>query len=136
MKLFFNKLLAVVIGIAAGSMAKMSVEKIGQIVFDWPVGEYAQDPTVVEAFIRDASFLALVFVAIAWAFGSWLGALFTGLVAKSNGILLAMIVGAFFMIISVLGLNTIQHPLWFWILGLSVIFPSAYWGGRVGSERK
>ena len=136
MKLIFNKVLAVVVGIAAGSMAMMSVEKVGQIVFEWPVGEDAHNPIIVETFIRETTFLALVFLALAWAFGSWLGGLFTGLVAKSNGILLALIVGTFFVFVSILTLNTIKHPVWFWILGLSVILPSAYCGARIGSKRK
>jgi hypothetical protein len=133
---FINKFLAIIAGLIVGSIGMFVAQYIGHSIYPSPMSMNANDPAQLDMYINEAPVMAILFVAIAWAFGTWLGAFFTSLIARSKRIFLGMIIGTLFFLGGLYNLYKISHPLWFWFVGLSVFFPSAYWGAWVGSRQK
>ncbi len=126
----FKRILSVLAGIVSGIIIIYLIEMGSHIIYPFPSTFDMNNPESVKQYIDTAPFGAILFIAIAWAVGSFIGGFVTSLISKSSKTTLSMIVGVILMIAGLINLLTFPHPVWLWIVGLAVFLPSAYLGSR------
>lgn len=128
-----RNILAVLSGIIFGVLAIGIVESIGHKIFTVPQ-EVAQ---TIENADTDAVFALvssemLLFVLLAYIFGSFVGGFITELIGKR--LLLAIVTGSLLMLGGVLNLFMIPHPIWFVLVSIMVYIPFAWLGGLLSKK--
>jgi len=128
--------IAVIAGLAAGICIISIVELISSSVYPLPAELDFSNKDSLKEYIEIVPSGALLFVLAGWALGSFAGGLVSSLISENKKIKCALITGAILFIMGLINLITLPHPVWFWIVGLSVYFPFAYAGGKVGMKIK
>lgn len=123
---------SVVLGIVEGAIVVMIMESVGHSIIPMPADFDPQDlSTLTREMITPARIWLVV---AAWAIGTFCGAILTSMLAPTKPMLLCMIVGLFFFGAGLFNLIMIPSPIWFWCVGLSVFFPAAWLGGKLGQK--
>ena len=128
--------IAVIAGLAAGICIISIIEFISSSVYPLPAELDFTDKNSLKDYIENLPSGALVFVLAGWALGSFAGGFVSSLISENRKIKCAIITGAILFIVGLINLITLPHPVWFWITGLSVYFPFAYAGGKLGMKIK
>lgn len=128
---------AAVLGVAVAVFAIMAVEVLGHTLFPPPANLRVDDPKAIADYIAHAPFLALAFVPLALAAGSFCGGAVASLLAvgrrpqRFGGI-----VGAVLLAASVMNLWMISHPLWIVLITPFVCMIPGMIGGQLGARRE
>ncbi len=95
------------------------------------------DIASINAHIREYSLLQLMAPFIAHAAGVLVGAFLTVKIAASRHMILALVIGAFFLLGGIMAVRMIPNsPLWFSALDLLVAYiPMAWLGYRLAAKR-
>jgi hypothetical protein len=128
--------IAVVAGLAAGMCIISIIELISSSVYPLPAELDFKNKNSLKDYIENVPSGSLLFVLTGWALGSFAGGLVSSLISENKKIKCALITGAILFMTGLINLITLPHPLWFWIAGLSVYFPFAYAGGKLGIKLK
>ena len=74
---------------------------------------------------------------VAHAFGTFIGAILTAIIARSHRMLLAMIIGIVFLAGGIFMVAILPSPMWFNVLDLGLAYiPMAYLGARLIKRKK
>lgn len=125
-------LLSVLAGIATGFIVISLVEMVSVLLF--PPSMDITNSESLKLYLKNPPIESLLFLILAWAIGSFFGGLATSLIAIDKKIESALIAGIVLLIAGLINLISLPHPLWFWIIGLAVYLPCAYWGGKLGAR--
>jgi len=126
-----KKILLIIAGIITGTIIIYLVELVGHFFYPPPEEINTTDLEALKQIISDLPVGAFVFVLLAYALGSFGGALLTATISKSSKVVNAVIVGAVLMIFGIINLLMIPHPVWFSIVSIFTYIPCAYFGGKV-----
>jgi hypothetical protein len=133
----FNRFLAVISGIILGSTVNMVLIEMSGSIIPPPNGV---DVTTMEGLIKALPFFEtkhFLFPFLAHAGGTFIGALFSTLIAKSKQFILAMIIGCLFLLGGILNVVMLPSPLWFSLVDLILAYlPMAYLGYLIGMKIK
>jgi hypothetical protein len=124
-------MLSLIIGVLVGVIIILMMEFIGQLAFPIPPNFDVSSTENLSEYIKEAPLGALLFVIFGWATGSFGGGFMAALIAKEDLLRRSILTGIVLMAMGLANLLSIPHPFWFWILGLSVFLPFAYWGGKI-----
>lgn len=131
MKIIKN-ILAIVLGLIIGSAVNMGLVMLGPLVIAPPEGI---DMTNMESLAEAMPLFEtkhFLFPFLAHALGTFVGAFIAALVAGSRKKLIAMIIGAFFMIGGIANIYMLPSPMWFSIVDLVLAYlPMAYFGAKL-----
>ena len=123
---------SIIAGLAAGIIIITLVDKLGDFFYPAPSDlDYSNKETVMRL-VLDAPFGAVLFIAIAWALGSFSGGMVSSIISNNYKMLVAIITGLILMAAGLTTLLSFSHPVWIWIVGLSVYIPFAYLGAKLG----
>ena len=123
--------IAVVLGCLVAGLVVAIIESIGYAVYPLPEGFDPKDMATVRAAMESMPAGAMRFVLFAWALGTLVGGGLAARIASRSPVTHALIVGALMMIAGIANMVTIPHPLWFWVVGVTLFLPSAYAGARL-----
>lgn len=129
-----KKFLAILAGIAAGTIVIFLVERVGHSVYPPPDNIATMDIESIKAYIETSPIGALLFVALSQALGSFAAGIATTLAFKGKAKNLSIISGSVLMFFGFLNLFFIPHPAWFWVASLSVYIPFAILGNKLFSK--
>ena len=133
----FNRFLAVISGIILGSAVNMVLIEMSGSIIPPPNGV---DVTTMEGLIKALPFFEtkhFLFPFLAHAGGTFIGAMFSTLIAKSKQFILAMIIGCLFLLGGILNVVMLPSPLWFSLVDLILAYlPMAYLGYLIGMKIK
>lgn len=134
MPAILRNILALLVGLFLGGLLNMTVITHGAKVFPPPAGVDVNDIVSINAHIREYSVLQLLVPFLAHALGTLVGAYLAARIAVSRQMLLALIVGAFFLLGGIMAVRMVPNaPIWFSVLDLLVAYiPMAWLGGRAG----
>ena len=121
-------ILSIAAGIILGVIIISAVESLGHFIYPPPANLDLKNPEVIKLLMKNAPLGVLLFVILAWASGSLAGGLVSASIAIKSKSRNALIVGGVLTMFGLLNLLMIPHPVWFWVLGLSVFLPCAYLG--------
>ena len=114
-----RKILAVVAGIIATSVAVGLVQQLGHYLYPLPTGTDPNDAEAIKKYVETAPFMAIFFVIISYAVGALVGGFVSTSIANDGKKIYALIIGVLFLFTSIYMMITIPSPIWFWILGIA-----------------
>lgn len=129
--------IAVITGIILGGVANMAIITISGSVIPPPEGT---DLTTVEGLLAAQDLMQpkhFLMPFLAHAIGTFVGGLFTGLIASKRKKFLAFMIGLFFLAGGIYAATIIPAPGWF--IGVDLVFaylPLAFLAGRLVSRKK
>lgn len=128
---------AVVFGLVVGGGVNMSLIMTGSLIIPPPAGVDVADAQSIAASMHAFELKHFVFPILAHALGTLVGATTAFLIAASNEIVLAYVIGVAFLAGGVAASFMIPAPVWFIILDLLVAYlPMAWLGTLIGSRIK
>ncbi len=131
-----RNVLAVVAGIAIGSIVNMALIMIGNIVFPLPESINPMDPESLKAGMALLEPKNFIFPFLAHALGTLVGAAVATLIATGNILRPALVVTAFFLLGGITNVITLGGPMWFNALDLIVAYlPMAWLGIRIADRK-
>ena len=110
-----RKLAAAVVGVVVAILTIQLVEMLGHLVYPPPADFEFGEPEQVREFISTLPIGSILFVAAAWALGTFLGTLAGALVSGSRPLPYATVVGGIVLAGAITMLLIIPHPWWFTI---------------------
>lgn len=126
--------LAILGGLVCGAIVIAIVQLISHTLYPLPDGLSIADHEAMAEHIQHLPIGAFILVLASWA----LGALVAGFVAarldKPHGRVPAILSGVVLTLYGFLTLLFIEHPLWFWVAGLSLFVPMAYFGYHINKK--
>lgn len=132
MKPIVKNILAVIVGLVAGSAVNMGIIMISGSVILPPEGV---DNTTVEGLKAGMLLFQpkhFLFPFLAHALGTFVGALLTALIAANRKMLFAFVIGIFFLAGGVANVLMLPSPLWFTIVDLvGAYLPMAFLAAKL-----
>jgi hypothetical protein len=137
MHLIARNVLAVISGVAVGSLVNMGLVNIGPFVVPLPAGA---DVSTMES-LRDSMKLFtpvnFFFPFLAHALGTLSGAFIAAKVAASRRVTFAIGIGVFFLIGGATMVSMVGGPMWFNVTDLLLAYiPMGYLGGILAREKR
>lgn len=136
MKPIVKNILAVIVGLVAGSLVNMGIIMLSGSVIPPPEGA---DNTTMEGLKASMHLFQpkhFIFPFLAHALGTFVGALVTALIVANRKILFSLIIGAFFMIGGIINVLMLPSPLWFTVVDLAGAYlPMAYFAAKLVSVK-
>lgn len=130
-----KQIIAVIGGIVVGMIVIGLTEGLGHLIFPPPAGLDLSDMEQVASYMPDAPIISLLWVALAWVVGTFVGGAIATMIGKEFGRTPAYFVGGILSLSGILNLVKIPHPTWFWI-SILVFIPAALIGRKVVADRR
>lgn len=133
-----RNILAVLAGVFIGGIVNMGIIILGPSLIAPPDGVNPADMESIKAHLHLYSALQLSPPFFAHAIGTLVGAFITGLIADKNRMIMAIIVGVFFLIGGIMMVIELpESPLWFSILDLTAAYiPMGLLGGYMAIKTR
>jgi hypothetical protein len=120
-----RSILAVLAGILVMGITVAAVQWLGHSIFPPPAGVDPTDHDAMVALIASMPVMALAFVLVAYAFGTFLGAYTAATISVAHKRGVAIIVGVLMLALVVLNFAVIAHPMWMVVVGVLIPLPFA-----------
>lgn len=133
-----RRILGVILGFVVASAVMMLIEFTNGHLFYPELGRAAQgmkDPTQIAALMAQAPVGALLVVVLAWLLGAIAGGWAATRIARTESSTAALSLGLLLTLAGIANNLMIPPPLWFWVLGLAVMLPGAWYGARLAGSR-
>ena len=134
---FIRNVIALVIGLVAGSLLNMSIIMISGSIIPPPAGA---DLTTTEGLKAAMALMEprhFIMPFLAHALGTFVGAFIAAKLATTNKMNFASLIGALFLMGGVANIFMLPSPLWFTILDLAgAYFPMAFIAGKLAMCKK
>jgi hypothetical protein len=136
MNMTIRNILAVIVGLVAGSAVNMGIIMISGSVIPPPEGV---DNTTAEGLKAGMHLFQpkhFLFPFLAHALGTFAGAFLVALIAVNRKMLFAMAIGVFFLAGGIFMVITLPSPVWFAIVDLvGAYLPMAYLAGKLTTPK-
>lgn len=133
----FRNILAVIVGVVAGSFLNMGIITLGGSIIPPPAGSVN---TTMEGLIESMHLFEpkhFIFPFLAHALGTIAGAFLTAMIAANHQLKLAFVIGVFFLAGGIYMIMVLPSPAWFTVLDLGGAYiPMAYFGWRLAISTK
>jgi hypothetical protein len=130
-----RNVLAVIAGLIAGSIVNMGLVMLGSSLVSPPAGVDMTNMESIKASAHLFEAKHFLFPFLGHAAGTLVGALTASLVGVSSRIILAFIVGAFFLLGGIAAAFMIPAPLWFLAADLLIAYlPMAWLGWKLSGK--
>jgi len=137
MKPIVRNILAVIVGLVAGSAVNMGIIMISGSIIPPPEGADNATMEGLKASMHLFQPKHFLFPFLAHALGTFVGALLAAIIAANRKMLFALIVGLFFLAGGIVNILMLPSPLWFSIVDLiGAYLPEAFIAGKLASSRR
>lgn len=130
-----RNILAVITGILVGGIVNMSLIMVSGSVIAPPEGV---DLTTSEGLIKGMALMEprhFVFPFLAHALGTLVGAYLAARMARTRKMLMALIIGVFFLLGGIANVMMLPSPMWFNVVDLAGAYlPMAFFGGKLAER--
>lgn len=129
-----RNILAIIAGILVGSAINMGIIMISGSLIPPPEGVNPADMESLKESMHLFQPKHFLMPFLAHALGTLVGAMVAALLAVSNKVRMALVIGIFFLAGGIANVMMLPSPLWFTILDLAIAYiPMAYLGYRASS---
>ena len=125
----FRNILALIAGLAGGSIVNMGLIELGGVVIPAPAGTDTSTTEGLQAAMPLFELKHFIFPFLAHAIGTLVGAWLAALIAASNKLTFAMVIGCLFFLGGAYMAFILPSPPWFNILDLVVAYIPMAWLG-------
>ena len=133
-----RRILGVILGFVVASAVMMLIEFTNGHLFYPELSRAAQgmkDPAQIAALMAQAPVGALLVVVLVWLLGAIAGGWSATRIARTESSTPALSLGLLLTLAGIANNLMIPPPLWFWVLGLTVMIPGAWYGARLAGSR-
>lgn len=135
MNSILRNILAVVAGLVVGSIVNMGIVMISGSIIPPPEGGDITTMEGLKATMHLFEPKHFIFPFLAHALGTLVGAFVAAKIASTSKMLMALIVGLFFLIGGIINISMLGGPMWFNVLDLVVAYiPMAYLGWKFSNK--
>ncbi|MCF6243252.1 MAG: hypothetical protein L3J74_18185 [Bacteroidales bacterium] len=135
MKTILKNILVLILGLIIGSAVNMGLIMISSAVIPPPAGADVTTMEGLKASIHLFQPQHFIFPFLAHALGTFIGALFTGLLATNNKIKWSLAIGLFFLIGGIANAALLPAPTWFIVTDiLGAYIPMAFMGWKLANK--
>lgn len=132
-----RNILAVVAGIAAGSLVNMGIVMMSGSVIAPPEGADVTTMEGLKASMHLFQPIHFIMPFLAHALGTFAGGLLAAYIAANNKVLIGLSIGIFFMIGGIMNAFMLPSPTWFTVVDLVAAYlPMGYFAGKIMSRKK
>ena len=133
----FRNILAVIAGLAAGSIVNMGLITLSPIIIPPPAGVNPTDMESLKASMHLFEAKHFIFPFLAHALGTLSGAFIAAKLVSSHKLKFALGIAAFFMLGGIFNAFMLPAPLWFIIIDLvGAYFPMGWIAGKLVESKK
>jgi hypothetical protein len=129
-----RSILAILLGILAGSFTVYLIELPGMIMYAPPPGSDMSDSEAMKKHLASLPTVALAGVGLAWTIGPLVGAWLAAFIARRAFLVHGLVVGAIFLVMDLIMLNMIPHPIWLAAVGILAPPISAWLGASLAAR--
>lgn len=126
---------AILMGFITGFVIIVGCVYLNLRLFPLPAGIDPEDTAAMNAAMAAMPAKSLILVLVGWAIGtigaSFMAARFAGQFKSLHGLLMGLI----FLGGAITTMRQSHHPLWFWIVGITLFFPAAIIGSSLAVPR-
>ena len=123
----FKNILAVIVGLVAGSAVNMGIIMISSSVIPPPEGADVTTSEGLKAAMHLFQPKHFIMPFLAHALGTFVGAMLAALIAANRKMMFALVIGVFFLVGGIANVLMLPSPLWFTIVDLAGAYlPMAY----------
>lgn len=127
--------LAILVGIALGSIVNLAIISISGSIIPPPKGADLTTTEGLKASMHLFQPINFLMPFLAHSIGTFVGALATALIAASGKTILALVIGFFFLIGGIASVLMLPSPLWFTIIDLVFAYIPIAWIASVIVKR-
>jgi hypothetical protein len=131
-----KSILAIIAGIVTGSLVNIGIIYLGGAIFGLPEGMDLADAESVKAHAGQLTTANLVSTFFAHQLGTFVGAFIAAKIAPFRKMVFALLIGIWFLGCGIYAVSLIPASLWFMVADFALYIPSAYIGGKLGSNKK
>jgi hypothetical protein len=128
-----RSILAVVVGILVMGITVAAVQWLGHSIFPLPPVDI-NDRAAMDAAIAAMPAMALGFVLIAYAFGTFLGAYTASTISLAHKRGVALTLAVVMLALIVLNFMSFTHPVWMVAIGVLIPFPFALLAWKLAKD--
>jgi hypothetical protein len=126
---------AILIGVVVGGMINMGLVMLGPQVIAPPEGADLSTPEGLAEAIPLMQARHFLFPWLGHALGTLLGAGLAALIAARRKLVVALVIGVFFLAGGIINIVTLPSPLWFTVVDLGLAYwPMAWLGARLAGS--
>ena len=125
MKIIVRTVLAIIGGCVVGFGALMAVKAIRHMFYPVPHDLNFSELAVIQAHVLNYPLGAFLFVIAGWIFATFSGGISAALLAPKRERLVATIIGAIVLIVTLVNIIIIPHPFWVSLAGLFGVIVAA-----------
>ncbi len=123
--------IAIILGIVVAFLVIMSIQMINYSLFPLPEGIDMENQEAMKEHIQTLPVTAFVIVLLSYLIGTFVSVFVAIKIAASHFRTIALILGTFLMIMSIINLIRIPHPIWFMIIEVLIFIPTALFAQRL-----
>jgi hypothetical protein len=131
-----KNILAVIAGLVSGSIVNMAIVMIGPHIVPPPDGADVTTTEGLKATMHLFKPVNFLFPFLAHALGTFAGALVTAWIAASRKMILALVIGIFFLAGGIASVFMLPSPVWFTVVDLVLAYlPMAWLAGKLAGRK-
>lgn len=129
-----RSILAVLAGVLVMGITVAAVQWLGHSIFPPPPGIDPSDPDAMIALVSSMPVMALAFVLLAYAFGTFLGAYTATTISLAHKRGVAHVIAVIMLALIAMNFAMIPHPIWMIVLGVLIPLPFALLGWKLAKN--
>ena len=127
-----RNVLAIIVGLIAGSAVNMGLVMAGAQIIPPPAGVDVTDVESIQSHLHLFEFRHFVIPFLAHAVGTLVGAYVAAIIAASYKLMLGLVIGVLFLIFGIINVFMLPSPAWFVVVDLlGAYIPMAWIGTRL-----
>ena len=127
-----RNVLAIIVGLIAGSAVNMGLVMAGAQIIPPPAGVDVTDVESIKSHLHLFEFRHFVVPFLAHAVGTLVGAYVAAIIAASYKLMLGLVIGVLFLIFGIINVFMLPSPAWFVVVDLlGAYIPMAWIGTRL-----
>ncbi len=130
-----RKYISIFVGIISGVITLFLIELIGHLLYPPPTDFDFKDVEALKEYTKSAPIIVFIILILAYAIGSFIGGLITGIISKEKKIDNAVTVGGILLGLGTYNLFSMPHPTWVIICALIVFIPFSWYGGKLSDKK-
>jgi hypothetical protein len=127
---------ATVLGLAVAIIVIMGIQMIGHIIWPPPEGLDLNDTAVVQTYVSQLPFTALLFPILSYFLGALAGPVVASKIGTARPIVFAGVIGLVLLAFTIANLIQIPHPYWFSALAVAAVPVGAWLAMNIVSHGK
>ncbi len=129
-----RNVLGLLTGLVVGFIVTAGIQSLNYRLAPLPPGIDLNNHEAMKEYIKELPNVSFIVVIISHILGTGAASFMACKIADNKFSMIALVLGAFFLIMGIINLLTISHPVWFSALDCLVYIPAAFLGKKLAGR--